>query len=92
MIIDRNELFCQKESSLIIQNTLFSHYKHHITYKGLVRISPSGAITFIDELYDGFTSDVEVVKRCGILNETLYGKDDDVMVDRGLTIKKSWSL
>ena len=84
MIIDRIELFCQKESSLTIQSTLFSHYKHHITYKGLVQISPSAAITFINELYDGSTSDVEVVKRCGILNKALWGRDDDIMAVESL--------
>ena len=89
VIIDCTELFCQKPSSLTIQSSLFSHYKHHITYKGLVGISPSGAITFISELYDGSTSDVEIVKRCGILNKELWSKDDDVMADRGFTIKKT---
>ena len=47
VIIDSTELFCQKPSSLTIQSSLFSHYKHHITYKGLVGISPSGAVTFL---------------------------------------------
>ena len=92
VIIDFTELFCQKPSSLTIQNGLFSHYKHHITSKGLVGISPSGAITFISEFSDGSTYDVEIVKRCSILNKELWSKDDDVMVDRGFTIKNSWSL
>ena len=88
VIIDCTELFCQKPFSLTIQSSLFSHYKDHITYKGLIGISPSGAITFVSELYDGSTSDVEIVKRCGILNKELWSKDDDVMADRGFTIKK----
>ena len=88
VIIDYTELFYQKPSSLTIQSSLFSHYKHHITCKGLIGISPSGAITFVSELYDGSTSDVEIVKRCGILNKELWSRDDDVMADRGFTIKK----
>ena len=84
MIIDCTELFCQKPSSLTIQSSLFFHYKHHITYKGLVGISPSGAITFISELYDGSTSDVEIVKRCGILNKELWSKDDDLQLKKQL--------
>ena len=84
MIIDCTELFCQKPSSLTIQSSLFSHYKHHITYKGLVGIFPSGAITFISELYDGSTSDVEIVKRCGILNKELWSKDDDLQLKKQL--------
>ena len=60
VIIDCTEFFCQRPSSLTIQSSLFSHYKHHVTYKGLV-----GGITFISELYDGSISDVEIVQRCG---------------------------
>ena len=88
MIIDSTELFCQKPSSLTIQSSPFSHYKHHITYTGLVGISPSGAITFVSEFYGGSKSDVETAKRCGILNKELWSMDDDVLADRGFTIKK----
>ena len=76
-------MFCQKPSSLTIQSSLFSHYKHHITYKGVVGISPSGAITFISELHDGSTSDVEIGKTKN------WSKDNDVMADGGFTIKKT---
>ena len=88
VIIDCTELVFHNPSSLTILSSLFSHYKHHITYKGLAGISPSGAITFISEPYDGSTSDVEIPKRCGILNKELWSNDDDVMADRGFTIKK----
>ena len=88
VMIDCTELFCQKPSSLTIQSSLFSHYRHHITYKGLVGVSPSGTITFISELYDGSTPGVEIVKKCGILNKELWKKDDDLMAGRGFTIKK----
>ena len=62
VIIDCTELFCQKPSSLTIQSSLFSQYNHYITYKSLVGISPFGAITLISGLYDGSTSDVEIVE------------------------------
>ena len=75
-------MFCEKTSSLTMQSSLFSHFKHHITYKDLVEISPSGAIIFICELYDDSTFDVEIANRCGILNKNLWSKDDDVVVDR----------
>ena len=92
LITDCTELFCQKPSSLTIQSSLLYHYKHHVPYKVLVGISPFGAITFISELYDGSTSHVEIVKRCGILSKELWGKDDDVMADRGFAIKNSWTM
>ena len=86
VIIDCTELFCQKPSSLTIQSSLFSHYKHHVTYKGLVGIAPSGAITFVSELFDGSISDVEIVKRSGFLQKELWEQGDSVMADRGFTI------
>ena len=88
VIIDCTELFCQKPSSLTIQSSLFSHYKHHVTYKGLVGIAPSGAITFVSELFDGSISDVEIVKRSGLLQKELWEDGDSVMADRGFTINE----
>ena len=41
----------------------------------------------MSELYDGSISDVEIVRRCGLLNKDLWSKGD-VMADRGFTIKK----
>ena len=79
VVIDCTELFCQKPSSLTIQSSLFPHYEHHIIYKGLVGISPSGAITFVSELFDYSISDLEIVTRCGLLKKDLWSKDDDVM-------------
>lgn len=86
-IIDCTELFCQSPSSLNIQNGHFSHYKHHVTYKGLIGIAPSGAITFISQLYSGSISDKAIVNRCGILKKELWDDNDSVMADRGFTIE-----
>ncbi|XP_065667903.1 uncharacterized protein LOC136088155 [Hydra vulgaris] len=85
-IIDCTELFCQKPSSLRHQSSLFSSYKHHVTYKGLLGISPSGAITFINQLYNGAISVKEIVVRSGFLNKELWNKNESVMADRGFTI------
>ena len=60
-ILDCTELFCQSPSSLKAQSSLYSFYKHHVTYKRLVGISHSGAIIFISHLYDGSVSDKEIV-------------------------------
>ena len=84
VIIDCTEVFYQKPSGLTNQSSLFSYYKHNITFEVLVRTPSSGAITIICELYDGSTSDAitiiselydgslsdaEIVKRCGILKK-----------------------
>ena len=46
VIIDCTEVICQMPSSLQLNWELFSAYKNHTTLKGLVGISPSGAVTF----------------------------------------------
>ena len=69
VIIDCTKSFCEKPSSLAIQSRLFSYCKDHITYKGLAGIFTFVAVTFVSKLYDSFTSDVKIVKRCGILIE-----------------------
>ena len=74
--IDCTEIFCQRTSSLSSQSAMYSYYKHHVIYKGLLGIAPSGAITFISELYEGSISDKETVKRSGILNKNLCDDND----------------
>ena len=87
-IIDCTELFCQRPSSLYSQSCMYSSYKSHVTYKGLVGISPSGAISFISQLYEGSISDKEIVARSGLLNKALWCAGDSIMVDRGFTISE----
>ncbi|XP_068738737.1 uncharacterized protein [Montipora capricornis] len=68
VILDCTEIKCQMPSSLLLNSRLFSSYKNHTTLKGLIGIAPSGAITFISELYAGSISDREIVERSGILD------------------------
>ena len=86
-IIDCTELFCQRPSSLSTQSALYSHYKSHVTYKGLIGISLSGSVTFISQLFDGSISDQEIVARSGFLEPSLWNDHDSVMADRGFTIE-----
>ena len=53
----------------------------------MVGIAPSGAVTFVSQLYDGSISDKELVAKSGILNKDLWGEDDSLMADRGFTIE-----
>ena len=85
-ILDCTELFCQSPSSLKAQSSLYSFYKHQVTYKGLVGISPSGAIIFISQLYDSSISDEVIVVRTGKLDPRFWEKGDSCMTDRGFTI------
>ena len=50
-------------------------------------IAPSGAFTFISELYEGSISDKEIVKRSDILNKNLWDDNDSIMAGRDFTIQ-----
>jgi len=68
IIIDCTKISAQVPDSLVLQKMMYSSYKHRVTYKGLVGITPSGAFSFISQLYPGSTSDREIVIRSGLLN------------------------
>ena len=86
VIIDCTEVRCQIPSSLQLNGELFSNYKHRETLKGLIGISPGGAITFISQLYTGSISDREIVARSGFL-DLPFEDNDSVMADKGFTIQ-----
>ena len=85
VIIDCTEVRCQMPSSLQLNGELFSSYKNHTTLKGLVGISPGGAITSVSQLYTGSISDREIVRRSGLLDMPFLDRDS-VMADKGFTI------
>ena len=51
----------------------------------LVGISPSGAITFVSDLYSGAIFDKRLTQMSGILD--LLERGDSVMADRGFDIQ-----
>ena len=85
VIIDCSELFIETPSSFRSQSATYSNYKHHNTAKGLVGISPSGAVTFVSDLYTGRSSDQQITRDCGILD--LLESGDSVMADKGFEIE-----
>ena len=87
VIIDCTEFLIEKASSVRSQSVTFSSYKHHNTAKGLVGISPSGAVSFVSDLYAGRTSDKQATEDCGILSLLEHG--DSVMADKGFEIEDS---
>ena len=60
-------------------------YKHANTFKQLVAIFPTGAITFVSNLYSGSISDVSIVKESKFID--LVEPGDDIMADRGFNIR-----
>ena len=73
VIIECTELYCQVPSALHTQISLYSTCKHHVTYKELIGIALSGAVTFSSPLYQGRTSDKEIVGKCGLLGSPVVG-------------------
>jgi len=53
--------------------------------KVLIGITPSGAISFVSEAYEGSISDRRLVEECGLLKKLEPG--DEIMEDKGFTIQ-----
>ena len=83
-IIDATEIFIQSPSDPQSQQLTFSSYKNHSTFKALVCITPSGAISFLSKLYGGSISDRELTIKSGLLD--LVESGDSIMADKGFTI------
>ena len=84
-IIDCTELFIQKPKSPTAQSSTYSSYKSHNTFKVLVCITPTGAFSFISDLWGGNTSDRYITENSGFLDVIRPG--DEIMADRGFTIR-----
>jgi len=84
-IIDATEIFIQMPSNPTAQQLTFSNYKNHNTLKALVAITPSGAVSFVSDLFSGNISDKRLVAESGFLKLLEVG--DSIMADRGFLIE-----
>ena len=84
IIIDATEFPVERPSSLLVQACTFSAYKNKNTVKVLIGVTPSGAISFVSEAYEGSISDRKLVEVSGLLDKLEPG--DEVIADKGFTI------
>ena len=82
-IIDASEVQTERPSMTSINSVLYSNYKQRHTFKVLVACTPGGSISFFSEAAGGDMSDVEMVRRSGILENLKKG--DKVLADKGFT-------
>ena len=90
IIVDATEVFVEQPAITELQQLTFSKYKNHNTYKGLIGISPSGAVTFVSDLYPGSISDKELTRKSGLLQ--LLESNVSAMADKGFDIVEDLAL
>ncbi|VDI32155.1 Hypothetical predicted protein, partial [Mytilus galloprovincialis] len=86
VVVDCTEIQTERPSSLSLGSKCYSSYISRHTWKGLVGITPPGAVTFIYSLYTGCMSDVEITKLCGMVD--LLEMGDFIMADKGFVLNK----
>ena len=86
IVIYATEFFCEKPSSLKAQNSTWSEYKHHNTFKVLVGVAPNGLVTFISSVLGGHTSDRHIVQEDGHLFIPKLETGDIILADKGFTV------
>ena len=82
VIIDATKIFVETPALPELQQMTFSS---HNTFKGLVGISPDGAVNVISKLFPGSISDKVLTQKSGLLE--LLDRGDCIMADRGFDIQ-----
>ncbi|XP_062619905.1 uncharacterized protein LOC134281457 [Saccostrea cucullata] len=85
VILDCTEVRVQTPSAKVLNSQTYSNYKSHTTFKGLIGITPNGAVCFVSKLFTGNISDKDVTQRSGIVD--LLENGDEVMTDKGFLIQ-----
>lgn len=84
VIIDCTELYIQRPRTPTNQYRTFSGYKGRNTLKSLLGVTPTGAVSYVSDLWSGNVSDRYIFNNCGFMDYLRAG--DSVMADRGFTV------
>ena len=90
VIIDCAEIFIERPKSLSVQAATWLDYKYHNTFKFLIRITPTGLISFLSFCHGGRASDKYITRDNGFYD--LLERDDEVKADRGFQIQEDLLL
>lgn len=85
-IIGCAEFFAERAADFEHQGHLFSSNKIPGTFNVLIGVSPSGALMFVSEAFEGSISETEIVKQSGFLDYLEEG--DLVLADQRFSIRK----
>ena len=85
VIVDCFEVFIEKPSNVKASAECWSNYKHHLTAKIFIAITPQGSVAFVSESWRGRTSDKYITENSEFLKHILPG--DLVLADRGFTVE-----
>ncbi len=88
MILDCTEIFIEMPTSYPSQSATFYNNKHHNTAKGLIGIAPSGAVTFVSNLYAGRFLDQKITAHSGIYD--FLEEADSIMAYRGFELENDF--
>jgi hypothetical protein len=66
-IREKRELTALKSECRHSNSKCYSNYKSTTTWKGLIGITPAGAVSFVSALHTGNISDKKLTKQCHIL-------------------------
>ena len=84
IIGDCTEMRCEVPKHMDYQKLTFSSYKHYNDLKVFLCIAPNGSVTFCSKCYPGSTSDKEIFKHCGVVEQLKSG--DMILADKGFLI------
>lgn len=88
--LECTEIQTERPSLDSVNAVMYSNYKSRHTCKVLVTCTPGGTVSYVSEAVGGDMSDVELLRKNGILDK--FEKGDQVMADKGFNNKADFLI